>query len=186
MHGKSLRALSAAAAFGLLASPAFAADNGIYLGASVGQSGVDFSDTLAGEKFSVSVDSTGFKAIAGWRFLDWLAIEGNYVDLGSGDDRVAGEKVTTDVSGLSLSAVGFVPIGPVDLFARVGAIQWDADLQAPNLGVRASTDGTDLTYGIGAQFRVWSLSLRAEYERFDVADADTVDMVSLGVTWTFL
>jgi hypothetical protein len=39
---------------------------------------------------------------------------------------------------------------------------------------------------VGAQFRVWSLALRAEYERFDISDADEVDMISVGVTWTFL
>ncbi|MCK7513561.1 MAG: hypothetical protein MZV70_62425 [Desulfobacterales bacterium] len=61
---------------------------------------------------------------------------------------------------MSLSAVGFLPVGPVDLFARVGAINWDADLTAPGLGINGSDDGTDLTYGVGAQFRVWSLSLR--------------------------
>jgi OOP family OmpA-OmpF porin len=175
-----------AATLALLTLPASAADNGVYLGASVGQSGVSFDETIAGENFSFDVDSTGYKAIVGWRFLDWLAVEGNYVDLGSGDDRVAGQTIETDVSGVSLSAVGFLPVGPVDLFARVGAINWDADVDVPSLGLRSSDDGTDLTYGIGAQFRVWSLSLRAEYERFDVADADTVDMVSLGVTWTFL
>jgi OOP family OmpA-OmpF porin len=179
-------ALAATAALGLLAAPAFAADNGIYLGAGVGQSGVSFNDTIEGQHLDFSVDSTAFKAIAGWRFLDSLAVEANYVDLGSGDDTVAGTKVKTDVSGLSLSAVGFLPIGPVDLFARVGAINWNADVSAPEFSVKTSDDGTDLTYGVGAQFRVWSLSLRAEYERFDVENADTVDMVSLGVTWTFL
>ena len=74
---------------------------------------------------------------------------------------------------------------PVDLLARVGAIDWDASISSPGLG-SFSDDGTDLTYGVGAQFRVWSLSLRAEYERFDISDADDVDMISLGVTWTFL
>ena len=175
-----------AAAIGLMTGPALAADNGIYLGASVGQAGVQFEDTIEGVDFDYDADSTGFKGILGWRFLDWLAVEGNYVDLGSGDDRVAGEKIETDVSGVSLSLVGFLPIGPVDLFARVGAVNWEADLESPTTGLSASDDGTDLTYGVGAQFRVWSLSLRAEYEQFDVADADTVDMISVGVTWTFL
>ena len=178
-------ALVATAFVGLAAAPAYAADNGIYLGASVGQSGVSYEDGFEGEDFSIDADGTGYKAIVGWRFLDWLAVEANYVDLGSPDDDVAGGHVEADVSGLSLSAVGFVPIGPVDLFARVGAIDWEADLKASNFGVE-NADGTDLTYGIGAQFRVWSLSLRAEYERFDLDRADTVDMVSLGVTWTFL
>lgn len=183
---RKIPVLAATTILGLVTAPAYAVDNGIYLGASVGQSGVSYDETFEGQAFSFDADSTGFKAIAGWRFLDWLSVEANYVDLGSGDDDVAGEKLEADVSGLSLSAVGFVPIGPVDLFARVGAIDWEADLKAPGLGVSASDDGTDLTYGVGAQFRVWGLGVRAEYERFDISDADTVDMVSLGVTWTFL
>ena len=179
-------ALLATAALGVAAAPAFAADNGIYLGASVGQSGVTFEETIEGEDLEFDADSTGYKAILGWRFLDWLAIEANYVDLGSGDDRIAGTKIETDVNGVSLSAVGFLPVGPVDLFARVGAIDWKADVTASDFGFDASDDGTDLAYGVGAQFRVWSLGLRAEYERYDISNADTVDMVSLGVTWTFL
>jgi hypothetical protein len=175
-----------AAACGLFSLPAVAADNGIYLGASVGQSSVQYDENFSGQNFSFDASATGFKAIAGWRFLDWLAVEANYVDLGSGDDNVLGETIESDVNGVSLSAVGFVPIGPVDLFARVGAINWNADLSAPNLGVSASDDGTDLTYGVGAQFRVWSLSIRGEYELIDISDADTVDMFSIGVTWTFL
>ena len=183
---KTIAAAALATSCSLLSLPALSADNGIYLGASLGQSSVQFDDNIGGQNLNFDASATGFKAIAGWRFLDWLSVEANYVDLGSGDDDAAGEKLEADVSGLSLSAVGFVPIGPVDLFARVGAIDWEADLKAPGLGVSASDDGTDLTYGVGAQFRVWGLGVRAEYERFDISDADTVDMVSLGVTWTFL
>jgi OOP family OmpA-OmpF porin len=177
-------ALAASAVLSLAAAPAFAVDNGIYLGASVGQAGVSIDESFEGENFNFDASSTGFKAIAGWRFLDWLAVEGNYVDLGSGDDTIEGVKFETDVSGVSLSAVGFLPVGPVDLFARVGAINWDADFSA--LGETVSDDGTDLTYGVGAQFRVWSLSIRGEYEIFDIDGPDDVDMFSVGVTWTFL
>jgi hypothetical protein len=158
--------------------PAVAADNGIYLGGSVGQSSLQVDD------FNYDADSTGYKLIAGWRFLDWLAVEGNYIDFGSGDDSVDGTRIESEADGVSLSAVGFLPVGPVDLFARVGAVDWSADLSSSGLGSE-SDDGTDLTYGVGAQFRVWSLSIRAEYEIFDIEDAD-VDMISLGVTWTFL
>jgi hypothetical protein len=167
-----------ASALLLSATPALAADNGIYLGGSVGQSSLDI------DELSYDADSTGYKIIAGWRFLDWLAVEGNYIDFGSGDDSIDGDKVESEADGLSLSAVGFLPLGPVDLFARVGAVDWSADLSSD--GFRAGDDGTDLTYGVGAQFRVWSLSIRAEYEQFDVDAADTVDLISLGVTWTFL
>ncbi len=183
---KTVTAAALAASCCLLGLPALSADNGIYLGASIGQSNVKFDDNLGGQSLDFDASATGFKAIAGWRFIDWLAVEANYVDLGSGDDNVLGEKIETDIDGVSLSAVGFVPVGPVDLFARVGAVNWNADIGAPNLGVSASDDGTDLTYGVGAQFRVWSLSIRGEYEMFDISDADTVDLFSIGVTWTFL
>jgi OOP family OmpA-OmpF porin len=166
------------AALALTSLPALAADNGIYLGASVGQSGLQVDD------FDYDADATGYKLIAGWRFIDWLAVEANYLDFGSGDDTVFGDKIETEADGISLSAVGFLPVGPVDLFARVGAVDWSADISSPGLG-SGSDDGTDLTYGVGAQFRVWSLSIRAEYEMFDISDAD-LDMISVGVTWTFL
>jgi OOP family OmpA-OmpF porin len=167
-----------ASALALVTLPAVAADNGIYLGASVGQSGLEIDD------FDYDADATGYKLIAGWRFIDWLAVEANYLDFGSGDDTVSGTKIETEADGISLSAVGFLPIGPVDLFARVGAVDWSADISSSEFG-SGSDDGTDLTYGVGAQFRVWSLGIRAEYEMFDVSDAD-LSMISVGVTWTFL
>jgi hypothetical protein len=162
---------------------ASAVDNGIYLGASIGQGGVQADGVYDGSNFDAS--STGYKLIGGWRFIDWLSVEANYLDLGTGDDKIEGVKVQSDVSGASLSAVGFLPVGPVDLFVRVGAVNWNADLDVSGFSGKLSDDGTDLTYGIGAQFRVWSLSVRGEYEIFDVEGAD-VDMISVGVTWTFL
>jgi OOP family OmpA-OmpF porin len=178
----SLIAIIATSA-GFAALPATAADNGIYLGASLGQGGVQADQVVSG--FDFDATSLGFKVIGGWRFIDWLAVEANYVDLGTGDDNVQGVKVESDVSGISASVVGFLPVGPVDLFARVGGINWDADLDVSGVAGKLSDDGTDLTYGIGAQFRVWSLSIRGEYEVFDIEGAD-VDLISVGVTWTFL
>ena len=181
-----IRSIACAAALMALASfSSHAVDNGIYLGAGVGQSGVEFDDDFEGTNLDFDASATSYKVIAGWRFIDWLSVELNYVDLGTADDRVQGQKIETDIDGVSLSALGFLPLGPVDLFARVGAIDWSADLSVPGIG-SGSDDGTDLTYGVGAQFRVWSLSLRAEYEVFDISDADTVDMISASVTWTFL
>ena len=180
------RQIALAAILALSSAPALAVDNGFYFGASVGAGGVQFDERFDGQRIDYDAGSTGFKAIAGWRFLDWLSVEANYVDLGSGEDRIDGQKVETDVSGASLSMVGFLPLGPVDLFARAGAIDWSADVNLSGVDLKGSDDGTDLTYGVGAQFRIWSLSFRAEYELFDIADADTVDLVSVGVTWTFL
>jgi len=179
--------IAAAVFLNLAGASAFAADNGIYLGAGVGQSNVQAGDTVPDVgNLEFDADATAYKLILGWRPLNWLAVEANYVDLGSGDDKVLGEKIESDVNGFTVSALGFLPVGPVDVFARVGLIDWDAELSAPHLDLKSKDNGTDFAYGVGAQFRVWSLSLRGEYERFELADTDKVDMLSLGVTWTFL
>ena len=171
---------------GLASFSSRAVDNGIYLGVGIGQGGVQIEERFDGENFDFDANDTAYKLIAGWRFLDWPAVEANYVDLGTADDRIDGVDIEADVSGFSLAALGFLPIGPVDVYAKLGAVNWDAELSAPGTGFSGSGDGTDFMYGAGVQFRIWSLSFRGEYEIFDVSDADTVDMISLGVTWTFL
>ncbi|HSN70858.1 MAG TPA: outer membrane beta-barrel protein, partial [Steroidobacteraceae bacterium] len=174
-----------AALLALFAAPGvlLAADNGIYLGSSVGQANVEVEDGLPD---SFDADDTGYKFILGIRPLDWLAIEASYVDFGKPDDRVDGVALEADLDGLSAFGVGFLAVGPVDLFAKAGLINWDAKLNAPDVGLSDSDDGTDFAYGVGAQFRIWSLSLRAEYEIFDIDGAEDVNLLSVGVTWTFL
>jgi opacity protein-like surface antigen len=47
-------------------------------------------------------------------------------------------------------------------------------------------DGTDPAYGLGAAFRLTdAVSLRAEYELFDVGDLDDLNMWSAGVEFNF-
>jgi Outer membrane protein beta-barrel domain len=173
-----LAATAVAATLG--ATSAFAVDNGIYVGASVGDSSVDFDE----EGFNFDDSATGYKLNVGWRILDWAGIEANYVDLGSTDGDFVGERAEYEADGINFSGLLFLPVGPVDLFARAGFISWDAEAKLPDLDLTASDDGMDFSYGVGAQFRVWSLSLRAEYEVFDVSP-DQVDMISLGIMWTF-
>lgn len=174
--------LFAAALLTLPALPALAADNGFYLGASVGQANLKIDDltngTLANDDFDA--DDTAFKLIAGIRPLDWFGVEAAYVNFGEPEDTVLGQKLKADGDGISAFAVGFLATGPVDLFAKAGLISWDSKISGS-----FDDDGTDLAYGAGAQFRVLGLSIRAEYEKFDISDVD-LDMISIGVTYTFL
>jgi OOP family OmpA-OmpF porin len=172
----------AAALFALPVLPAVAADNGFYLGASVGQANLKIddltNDTFENDDFDA--DDMAFKLIAGMRPLDWLGVEAAYVNFGEPEDTVLGQKLKADGDGISAFAVGFLATGPVDLFAKVGLISWDSKISGS-----FDDDGTDLAYGAGAQFRVLGLSIRAEYEKFDISDVD-LDMISVGVTYTFL
>jgi hypothetical protein len=173
--------LFAVALFALPVLPAVAADNGFYLGGSVGQANLkidDISDGISTADFKG--DDTAFKLIAGIRPLDWLGVEAAYVNFGEPEDTVLNQKLKADGDGISAFAVGFLPTGPVDLFAKVGLISWDSKISGS-----FDDDGTDLAYGVGAQFRVLGLSIRAEYEKFDISDVD-LDMVSVGLTYTFL
>jgi hypothetical protein len=160
---------------------ASAADNGIYLGAGIGQSDIELdSDAFSGIGFNG--DDTAWKLIVGIRPLDWLAIEASYVDLGKPED----DGVEIDADAFTAFAVGFLPVGPVDVFAKAGLINYDAKGSLSNVGEVVDDDGTEFAYGAGVQFRLLSFAIRAEYEKFDVKDLDDVNMISVSVTYTFL
>lgn len=160
-----------------LSGTSAAADNGFYLGASVGQSNVDMGSGLS----HVDGDDTGFKVIAGIRPLDHFGVEVNYVDLG----EVSDGEYKAESDALSAYAVGFLPVGPVDLFAKAGLVNSDTSLKG-SVGEVFKSDGTDFSYGAGVQFRLLSLSARIEYEIYDVDNVKDLNMLSVGLTYTFL
>jgi hypothetical protein len=162
----------------LLAGAASAADNGIYFGASVGDSNIEIDEGLA----QVDGSDTGFKLIAGIRPLDWFGIEANYVNFGEPEEG----SLEVEADALSGFGVFFLPLGPVDLFAKGGVVAWEGSVNFKSGGQISTQDGTDLAYGIGAQFRLLSISIRAEYEMFDVGDLEDANLLSIGVTYTFL
>jgi OOP family OmpA-OmpF porin len=178
----------------VLAAPAVASE-GFYLGVSAGYTESDEScDDLDDIGFVGSCDDsdTGWKLTGGYQFSQYFATEISYVDLGDIDaSGLIGAIPTTanvDIDGYGISLVGTYPMGDkFSLLGRVGAFNWDADVSASLGAAAASTDddGTDLTYGLGAQYVFTdNAALRLEWERFDLDD-DEVDMISLGVKWSF-
>jgi hypothetical protein len=163
----------------LLASTATpAADNGIYIGASLGDANVDIDQGIV----QVDESDTGFKIIAGIRPLDWFGIEANYVNFGEPEQG----NFSTETDGITGFGVFFLPVGPVDVFAKGGVISYDTDIKRKGVGSFFRDDGTDFAYGVGVQFRLLSLGVRAEYEKFEIDNVKDANMLSLGVTYTFL
>lgn len=154
-----------------------AADNGFYLGAGVGQSDIAIE---AGLGLDVDGDDTGYKVIAGFRPLDFLAFELNYVDFG----KVTESGSTVEADAIAAYALALLPLGPVDFFAKAGVSDSDASLE--NTLGRTSASGTDFAYGGGLQIRFWSLAARLEYEIYDLDDVKDLNMLTLAVTYTFL
>jgi hypothetical protein len=164
----------------LLASTAsMAADNGIYLGASLGQANTELDRDTG---LDLDGDDTGFKIIAGIRPLDWFGIEASYVNFG----EVESGPLSVESDGITGFGVFFLPVGPVDVFAKGGVISFNTDINRQNVGTVFRDDGTDLAYGVGVQFRLLSLGVRAEYEMFDIDNVKDANMLSIGVTYTFL
>jgi OOP family OmpA-OmpF porin len=168
----------------LSAFGAMAADNGFYVGAGIGQAGVEARDDLTG--LELDDEDNGYKAIVGFRPLDFLAFEVNYVDLGNPQDSFQGTDIELDAKGLDAFVVGLIPLPLVDIYGKLGFIAWDAELSAEGFGSLADDSGEDFAYGAGVQVRFGSAAVRAEYEAFDIGDLDDVNMISLGFTWTFL
>jgi hypothetical protein len=164
------------------------ADGGWYVGGSTGLAAVEF-DVADGEDGVVGFDDdeTAWKLYGGYIVdlpLVDLGVEGGYVDFGSPSDGFSGVSASADASGINLWGVAGVDIGPVGVFGKLGAIAWDLDGRTTGLvDQRFSKSGTDIGYGVGAKFMLFSLEVRAEYERYDIEDG--IDMVSVGVNWVF-
>jgi hypothetical protein len=163
-----------------------AADNGIYIGAAVSQASVDVDLSNGSTLVPIDGDNTRFKVIAGIRPLDWLAFEVNYVDFGTIDGNAGATSGSYNLKGFDAFAVGLFEIALVDLYGKVGMVRWDQQASISNINLPAYDDsGTDPVYGVGVQLHFGSLSARLEYEMFDIEGSDA-NMVSLGLTWTFL
>lgn len=179
----------------LVASAAHADDprTGFYIGAGVGTATLELEDSNSTVDFDG--DDTGFKLAAGYRFLKWIAVEAAYEDYGQPEDDVLGLRLRGEFNSFSVSALGLLPLGDFDLFARGGIARWDGSLTAVPFGVDVSEDNTDPLFGLGAQYRFGQLAVRLEYDALllgfdddadDEADGDDwVDLLSVGVTWTF-
>jgi len=160
-----------------VAPQAAAADNGIYLGAGVTQTEFD-SQTFGTGK----LDDNSFKIIAGIRPLDWLAIEANYIDLGSASDS----STRLDATALTASVLAIKEFAVIDLYVRAGLAHWKLDASVTGLG-SASDNGDEFTYGVGVGAHFGSIGVRAEYEKFQINAIDSdVNTISLSFTYTFL
>ena len=161
-------------------SIAHAAEQDLYLGASVGENTIEEDNVLFGDDFED--EDTGIKAFGGYQFHRNFAVEANYTAFGDTEDTVAGVKTEVEFDTLGASLVRIAPIAErFDLFGKIGVAYWDAKVKARGFG-SDDEDGTDFSYGLGARFNFnESVSVRGEWESIDVDDLDTADFLSIGI-----
>jgi len=137
---------------------------------------------------SFDADETGWKVFGGAQFGKYLAVEGGYVDFGSIADTAGGAELDAEASGLDAFGVGVFPFGPrfsVWIKAGVALIDTQATLRDPDPTTLIDETKTAFAYGGGVTFRFKRVGLRVEYELFEVADLDTLNMASVGLEFRF-
>lgn len=148
---------------------------------------------------SCSDSDTGMRFFGGYRFNPNLAAEVGYSDLGkiSASGLVLGVPTSADwkATAFDFSAVGTLPINEqFSLLGRIGVTRWSVDLDA-NVGglpLSYSSSGTDLTYGVGAQYDLTNqLGVRGEWQQYSsLGDSATtgqgdVDLISASLLYKF-
>ncbi len=194
----------------LMATPdaTHAAERSWYLGVAYSNVSADYapSDNVqpatieTPSRYTVASPIPSVRKVSNWlrgfRALDWLAFEADYLDL-SGDSapfdlvcvtQPCPDQIRAETTSASLSALALWPLGKFDVFARVGLSHWDSTIETINTdGSRfwhQDLDGTDEKFGAGAQFHFHKMTARLEYERLRFS-GDAADTWSLGVAWSF-
>lgn len=137
----------------------------------------------------------------GYRFNDYVALEGGYIDLGrtrySATYNEGGATGQIKAGGPNLTVLGMLPVTKgLSLFGELGVIDAKVKSSLAAGGVAAS-DAYDKTqvrpiYGLGAMYQVSdNVDLRASYERVDnlgdkhrLGQMD-VNLYSLGLDYRF-
>ena len=170
------------------------ADSGFFIGGSVGQAGLELSDGDPVFPLEFDESDMSYKLFAGynWQFsLVSLGVEAGYVNFGQPGANIPGIGVLeVETTGLNAFGVLGVQLGPIGVFGKYGTMSWDAEATLDGLSdPDGSIDGNEPMYGVGAKFGIGKVDIRVEYEAIDL-DADgvsesDVNMVSVGVSWTF-
>jgi len=176
-----MKKFAIAAAVLLFLTPAAWA--GAYVGATIGQS----DSTIAGGGLSVDSGDTSWKILGGYTFMKFMGVEGSYRNLGGINDTIGTTSFDTEISSLDVFGVGILPLGKVDVFAKLGfsRIDLSATIDDPlfTVPITVSTNENELAYGVGVSMGFGRAAIRLEYETF--ATTETLNMFSAGAVFKF-
>ena len=164
-----------------------------YIGLGLGEHSSGFIWNTNPANLGPTRDETAFKLIGGLRPLELLGVEFEYVDFRKTQSEffvVCAAIVgpcpsftnSFEAQAISVSAMGFFDVGPVELFGRYGISFWDLD-RTEFSAFRAGESGTDASFGAGIQYNIGRLALRVEYENFELS-RDSRNLVSVGFTYS--
>lgn len=196
---KSVLAMAVAAALTSTAALADVTDNptGFYVGGGFGRFNLNvdsLGDFGSGVRAAADDNDNTYKFFAGYRFIPWLSVEAAYVNLGKPGDQLSTSgsngRYSLKADGFEPSLVGSLPLGPVELSAKVGYFYYDVDVRSdfnnPGSTFVSGHSRSDFTYGAGVGLTfIDHLHVKAEYQRFNLKNYDGSDAVWLTAAWRF-
>lgn len=164
----------------------------------------NFSDYTGDASFPVEDSGLGLQLYAQGQVSEHFAVELGYFNSGGLDTDLSPNTPASQcqvqdfcatelsLSGFSISAVGYLPIGgedsEIDLFAKVGGYEFDIDITQTISGSRVPGSlghSTGFTVGIGAIFGLGeNFGFRAGADYFDIENADLWSL-SMGLEYHF-
>jgi OOP family OmpA-OmpF porin len=173
----------AAGIHALLAGPVSAQEGenneGFYLGYGLGEFSSDVDLETVDD---VDLDSDDAQKIfGGWRFNQFFAVNLDYTDFGDSRGALG---VSSDTEGLTPGIIGTIPLGPIELFGKVGVMFYDVTVDGGGPLVDSSGEDAVLGLGIGATF-FERFNITGEYERVDIENLDDAEAVWLTASWRF-
>lgn len=170
---------------------------GAYIGVGAGQFNLDIDGLEDLDDAAARVrdaDDNTWKLFVGYRFTRWLSAEAAYIDLGqpggSFDASGSDGHYRVKLSGFAPALIGTVPIGPIEVFGKLGRYYYDVDTRidfdAPGPDLRSSHSRDDTMWGAGISGVVLErLELRGEYQKIEIDNADDSDAFWLSAAWRF-
>jgi len=198
---RAIVAATTAAGLALGAGSAYAQspdnESGFYVGGGVGQFdiNIDGIDGIDEAVERLDDDDTAWQAFVGWRLNPYISLQAAYIDFGRPEDdfSTAGSSgnYRAKISGFAPSVIGTLPVGPVEVFAKIGYYFYDLDITAnlDDLGgdvFKSSDSGEDLMWGGGVGVTLFEhLNARLEYEWIDLERVDDANALWLTGAWRF-
>ncbi|MBL8268138.1 outer membrane beta-barrel protein [Steroidobacter sp.] len=195
------RAIVAATLLALSSGAAYAQspenDSGLYIGGGVGQfdieiDGVDGIDEAIGR---LDDSDTAWQAFIGWRLNPYISLQAAYVDYGGPNDDFSTSgssgNYSASLSGFAPSIIGTLPLGPVELSAKLGYYFYDLDVSIDiddplDPDSSSSDSGEDVFYGVGVGMTFFDrLHAKLEYEKIDLKGVDDSNAFWFTGQWRF-
>ena len=172
-------------------------DEGIYVGGGVGQFNIEIDGFDGVDEAIERLDDndTAWQAFVGWRLNPYFALQAAYIDYGGPEDDFStggsSGNYRAELAGFAPSVIGTLPLGMVELSAKLGYYFYDLDVTAniddpldPDFD--SSDSGEDVMYGVGVGMTFLErLHAKLEYEEIDLEGANDSNAFWLTGQWRF-